>query len=67
MSSREPREEPEGGPGGPGDLETARGVTLTFLRRPGPHGLPSGSFLGSLELPPGRSIQGDEIENWKST
>ena len=39
-------------PEGPGDLNTATGVPpLALLPLPGPPGLPSGSSLGSLELP----------------
>ena len=48
------REEPEGMPGGPGDLQTARGggslAVLCFRVRPG---LPPGSSLASLEDPQG--------------
>ena len=48
---REPREEPEGRPGGPGELKTARGGSpLALLSLPGPPGLPSGSSLGSLTI-----------------
>ena len=47
--------DPRGGPGEPGNLKTARGsplqVALSLV--PGPPSLPSGSSLGSLELPQG--------------
>ena len=45
------REEPEGRPGGPERDENIRGVPLAPLPLPGPPGIPSGSSLGSLELP----------------
>ena len=49
---REPRQEPKGKPGGPEELKTIRGAhILAVLRSPGLPGLPSGSSLGSLELP----------------
>jgi hypothetical protein len=32
----EPKDEPEGRPGGPGELKTTRGVPLVFLPLPGP-------------------------------
>ena len=45
------RKEPEGRPGGPGVLKTARGAySLALLPLVVPPGLPSGS-LGSQELP----------------
>ena len=50
-SSREPREEPEGRPGGSGRGKWARMTPLAVLAFPGPPGLPSGSPPGSLELP----------------
>ena len=57
---REPREEPEGRPGGPGRGKRVRGdLPLAVLKSPGPPGLASGSCLGSLELPPGKYFQGD--------
>ena len=37
--------EPEGRPGGPGDLQTAKEVLLALLSLPGPPSLPSGSGL----------------------
>ena len=51
------QEEPEGRPGGPGDLKQARGVP----------GLPSGSSPGSPELPQGIYFEGDEgmpVSHW---
>ena len=49
--SKEPKEEPEGRPGGPGDLATAWGSSppSALLRVLGPHGLPSGYSFDSLE------------------
>ena len=51
----EPKEEPEGRPGGPADLKIVRGEgsPLALLFHPGFPGLPCGSSLGSLELPQG--------------
>ena len=42
------QEEPEGRPGGPGDVKTAREDLLALLPLHGPLGLPSGSSFGSL-------------------
>ena len=43
MDSQGAQEEPEGRPGGPGDLEKARGAPLALVPLPGPPGLPPGS------------------------
>ena len=51
----------EGRPGGQGKrLKNEGGPALAVLGFPGPPGLPSGSFLGSQEFPPGRYFQRDE-------
>ena len=51
-SSREPKEEPERRPGGPGGaLKQLGGSPLALLPLSGPPGLPFSSSLGSLELP----------------
>ena len=44
------REEPEGRPGGPGDLKSPGGTPLALLLLPGRPSLLSGSSLASLEL-----------------
>ena len=61
-----------GSPGSPGksrkegqydqgeQKELRREFSLAVSMSPGPPGLPSGSFLGSLELPHGKCFQGDE-------
>ena len=59
----EPREEPEGRPGGPGDLRTARGaVPPSSFTSPGPPGRPSGSSLGRKAQGPGIGAKGADAE-----
>ena len=51
MCFREPRKEPEGGPGGPGDLKRARGdPPLALYPSLGPPCLLSGASIASLSI-----------------
>jgi hypothetical protein len=50
QSAKVCREEPKGGLEDQGVIKTFKGRTVDFLLFPGPPGLLSGSFLGSLEF-----------------
>ena len=52
-SSRGPSKSQKEGQEDQGEIKSLGGPTLTVLRSPGSSGLPSGSSLGSLELPQG--------------